>query len=40
MLTTNNMTLWHALKKLGGHQSVPRFGRLLREMPDLLGKAA
>ena len=40
VLTTNNMTVWHALKKMGGHGSVPGFGRLLREMPDLLGKAA
>jgi maleate isomerase len=45
VLTTNNMTVWHALKKIGVHQGVPGFGRLLREMPDLpnampAGKAA
>jgi maleate isomerase len=40
VLTTNNMSVWHALKKMGGHRSVPGFGRLLREMPDLLEKAA
>lgn len=45
VLTTNNMTLWHALKKIGGHSSVPGFGRLLREMPEIpsrleAGKAA
>jgi len=44
VLTTNGMALWHALKKIGGHRSVPGFGRLLREMPEiphrLAGKAA
>lgn len=44
VLTTNAMALWHALKKIGGHASVPGFGRLLREMPDIpqavVGKAA
>lgn len=45
VLTTNNMTIWHALQKMGGHQSVPGWGRLLREMPPLpkamtAGKAA
>jgi maleate isomerase len=33
VLTTNNVTVWHALKKLGGHSSVAGYGRLLREMP-------
>ncbi len=40
VLTTNSMTVWHALAKLGGHDSVPGYGRLLREMPKLLEKAA
>jgi maleate isomerase len=44
VLTTNALTLWHALKKMGGHKSVPGFGRLLREMPEIpqavVGKAA
>lgn len=45
VLTTNNVTVWHALKMMGGHRSVPGFGRLLREMPDVppsmaAGKAA
>src|SRR6185436_11508238 len=39
VLTTNNMTVWHALKKIGVHESVPGYGRLLREMKPL-GKAA
>jgi maleate isomerase len=37
VLTTNNVTLWHALGKMGGHKSVPGFGRLLREMPAIPG---
>jgi maleate isomerase len=45
VLTTNNMTLWHALKKIGVAQGVSGYGRLLHEMPDLpkvlaAGKAA
>jgi len=45
VLTTNNMTVWHALKKIGVHEGTPGFGRLLREMPDIpkampAGKAA
>jgi maleate isomerase len=35
VLTTNNMAVWQALKKMDVHESVPGFGRLLREMPDL-----
>ena len=35
VLTTNNMTVWHALKKLGVGEGVPGFGRLLRDMPEL-----
>lgn len=38
VLTTNALTLWHALKKMGGHKSVPGFGRLLREMPEIPGR--
>ena len=37
VLTTNNMTLWHALKKIGVREGVADFGRLLREMPELPG---
>jgi maleate cis-trans isomerase len=45
VLTTNNMTVWHALKKIGVRQGVAGFGRLLREMPEFpsavpAGKAA
>ena len=45
VLTTNNMTVWQALKKIGVHEGVEGFGRLLRDMPDLpkplaAGKAA
>jgi maleate isomerase len=45
VLTTNNMTVWHALKKIGVHEGVPGFGQLLRDMPELpsamrAGKAA
>lgn len=39
VLTTNNMTVWHALKKIGVQESVSGYGRLLREMKPL-GKAA
>ena len=35
VLTTNNVAIWQVLKMLGGHASVPGFGRLLREMPEL-----
>ena len=35
VLTTNNMTVWHALAKMGAHASVPGFGQLLRDMPAL-----
>ena len=34
VLTTNNMTAWHALAKMGVH-GVPGFGQLLRDMPAL-----
>ncbi|HKU47590.1 MAG TPA: aspartate/glutamate racemase family protein [Burkholderiales bacterium] len=34
VLTTNNMTVWHALAKMGAH-GVPGFGQLLRDMPAL-----
>lgn len=45
VLTTNNVTVWHALERIGGHRSVAGFGRLLREMPEVppaiaAGKAA
>jgi maleate isomerase len=40
VLTTNNMTVWHTLKKLGVREAVPGFGRLLRDMPDLPAAAA
>jgi maleate isomerase len=44
VLTTNSVTIWAALTKMGGHASVPGFGRLLREMPGVrtlsAGKAA
>src|SRR3989442_9521030 len=32
VLTTNNMTIWHALKKIGVDEGVRGYGRLLREM--------
>jgi len=35
VLTTNNMTVWHALKKLGAAAAAPGVGRLLRDMPEL-----
>jgi maleate isomerase len=35
VLTTNNMTVWHALKKMGCRESVAGFGQLLRDMPAL-----
>jgi maleate cis-trans isomerase len=34
-LHANNMTVWHALKKIGRRESVPGFGQLLRDMPAL-----
>lgn len=44
VLTTNNVTVWSVLNRMGGHSSVPGFGRLLREMPSVpkvsAGKAA
>jgi maleate cis-trans isomerase len=45
VLSTNSMTVWHALKKIGAHAGVPGFGQLLRDMPSLpkalaAGKAA
>jgi maleate isomerase len=43
VLTTNNVTVWHALKKIGVAEGAAGYGRLLREMPALpspLGKAA
>jgi maleate isomerase len=39
VLTTNNMTVWHALQKMGANASVRGFGRLLREMPSISGAA-
>jgi maleate isomerase len=39
VLTTNNMTVWHALKKIGVEEGVRGYGCLLREMKPL-GKAA
>jgi maleate isomerase len=35
VLTTNNMTVWHALKKMGVREGVTGYGRLLVEMPEL-----
>ena len=35
VLTTNNMALWAVMRIIGGHASVPGFGRLLREMPSV-----
>lgn len=35
VLTTNNMALWAVLRIIGGHSTVPGFGRLLREMPSV-----
>ena len=40
VLTTNNMALWAVLRMIGGHASVPGFGRLLREMPSVPRLAA
>lgn len=45
VLTTNNMTVWQALKKIGVDEGVPGFGQLLSDMPSLpkalvAGKAA
>lgn len=45
VLTTNNVTVWHALKTIGGHSSIAGFGQLLRAMPAVppalaAGKAA
>lgn len=45
VLTTNNMTMWHALRKMGHAASLPGCGRLLRDMPAIpaamaAGKAA
>src|SRR5436189_5763210 len=45
VLTTNNMTVWHALKKIDVHERVAGYGRLLRDMPAIpnalsAGKAA
>src|SRR3954467_11896698 len=37
VLTTNNMTVWHALRKMGANESVLGFGKLLREMPSIPG---
>ena len=37
VLTTNNMTVWHALRKMGLAGSIKGFGRLLREMPAIPG---
>ena len=35
VLTTNNVAIWQVLQMLGGHATVPGFGRLLREMPAI-----
>jgi len=35
VLTTNNMTVWHALKKIGVREGVNGYGSLLRDMPAL-----
>ena len=35
VLSTNNMAIWAVLRMLGGHASVPGFGRLLRDMPGV-----
>jgi maleate isomerase len=40
VLTTNNVAIWQVLSMLGGHRSVPGFGRLLREMPAAPGASA
>jgi maleate isomerase len=44
VLSTNNMAIWAVLRMIGGHASVPGYGRLLREMPSVptlsAGKAA
>ena len=40
VLTTNNVTIWSALRQIGGHTSVPGFGRLLRDMPAVPLRAA
>lgn len=33
VLTTNNVTVWHALHKIGNEARVPGFGQLLSDMP-------
>lgn len=33
VLTTNNVTVWHALRKIGNDDKVRGFGQLLGEMP-------
>jgi maleate isomerase len=33
VLTTNAVSIWHALQKIGACASVPGFGQLLRDMP-------
>ncbi len=35
VLTTNNMTVWHALLKMGLRERIAGYGRLLAEMPEL-----
>ena len=45
VLTTNNVTIWHALRKMGVRAGVPGFGSLLRDLPAVreamaAGKAA
>jgi maleate isomerase len=45
VLTTNNMTVWHALRKIGVSEGVAGYGALLNDMPELpralrAGKAA
>lgn len=45
VLTTNNVTIWHALRKIGVRTGVPGFGSLLQDMPAIpaamaAGKAA
>ena len=37
VLTTNNMTVWQALRKIGADAGVTGYGQLLRDMPALPG---
>ena len=40
VLTTNTVAVWAVLRKIGGHASVPGFGRLLRDMPSVPAASA